>query len=86
VLRDMPSRLKLVTVHAYPMKNCSRIAQLSVSDFFAPASIQGLADSIHGTVKAAAARGKPLRVDEINGMPCGVRPGCPTPLAKRCGR
>ena len=75
VLRDMPSRLKLVTVHAYPMKDCSRIAQLSVSDFFAPASIQGLADSIHATVKAAAAHGKPLRVDEINGIPCGGEAG-----------
>jgi hypothetical protein len=75
VLRDMRSRLKLVTVHAYAMKNCSRIAQLSVSDFFAPASIQGLADAIHATVKAAAAHGNPLRVDEINGMPCGGQAG-----------
>src|SRR6202012_4007483 len=75
VLSDMPSRLKLVTVHAYPMKNCSRITHLSVSDFFARASIQGLADSIHATVKAAAAHGKPLRVDEINGIPCGGEAG-----------
>jgi hypothetical protein len=75
MLSDMPSRLKLVTVHAYPMKNCSRIAHLSVSDFFARASIQGLADSIHETVKAAAAHGKPLRVDEINGIPCGGEAG-----------
>ena len=75
VLSDMPSRLKLVTVHAYPMKNCSRVNQLSVSDFFAHASIQGLADSIHAAVKAAAARDKPLRVDEMNGLPCGGEPG-----------
>jgi hypothetical protein len=75
VLRDLPSRLKLVTVHAYPMKDCSRISHLSVSNFFARASIQGLADSIHQTVKAAAADGKPLRVDEINGIPCGGESG-----------
>ena len=75
ILRDLPSRLKLVTVHAYPMKDCSRISHLSVSDFFARASIQGLADSIHQTVKAAAAAGKPLRVDEINGIPCGGEAG-----------
>jgi hypothetical protein len=74
-LGDMPSRLKLVTVHAYPMKNCSRITHLSVSDFFAQASIQGLADSVHGMVKAAAAHGKPLRVDEINGVSCGGQAG-----------
>jgi hypothetical protein len=75
VLSDMPSRLKLVTVHAYPLKNCSGLTHLSVSEFFAPASIQGLADSIRGTVKAAAAHGKPLRVDEINGIPCGGQAG-----------
>jgi hypothetical protein len=75
VLSDLPSRLKLVTVHAYPMKNCSRLADLSISDFFTRASIQGLADSIHETVKAAAAHGKPLRVDEINGVTCGGKAG-----------
>jgi hypothetical protein len=75
ILSDMPSRLKLVTVHAYAMKNCSRLAQLSVSDFFVRASIQGLADAIHGMVKVAAAHGKPLRVDEINGVSCGGQAG-----------
>jgi hypothetical protein len=75
ILSDMPSRLKLVTVHAYAMKNCSRVTHLSVSEFFARASIQGLADSIHGMVKAAAAHGKPLRVDEINGISCGGEAG-----------
>jgi hypothetical protein len=75
VLSDMRSRLKLVTVHAYPMKDCSRITHLSVSEFFARASIQGLADSIHDAVKAAAAHGTPLRVDEINGVPCGGEAG-----------
>jgi hypothetical protein len=71
VLSDMPSRLKLVTVHAYPLKKCSALTHLSVSEFFTRASIQGLADSIHGAVEAAAAHGKPLRLDEINGVPCG---------------
>ena len=75
VLSDMPSRLKLVTVHAYPMKNCSRLAHLSMSDFFTRAAIQGLADSVRGMVRAAAAHGKPLRVDEINGITCGGKPG-----------
>jgi hypothetical protein len=57
------------------MKNCSRITHLSVSDFFARASIQGFADSLRGVVKAAAAHGKPLRVDEINGVSCGGEAG-----------
>jgi hypothetical protein len=71
ILRDIPSRLKLVTMHAYPMKNCSRLSEVSVPDFFTRASIQGLADSIHDAVKTATADGKPLRVDEINGVSCG---------------
>jgi hypothetical protein len=75
ILRDLPFGLKLVTMHAYPMKNCSRLSQVSVPDFFARASIQGLADSIHYAVKTAAAAGKPLRVDEFNGVSCGGKAG-----------
>jgi hypothetical protein len=82
ILSDMPSRLKLATVHAYAMKNCSRITHLSVSEFFARASIHGLADSIHATVKAAAIHGKPLRVDEINGVSCGGKAGLSNSFAE----
>jgi hypothetical protein len=82
MLSDMPSRLKLVTVHAYPMKRCSRLIHLPVAEFFAPASIQGLADAIHQTVMAAAAHGKPLRVDEINGVSCGGEVGLSNSFAE----
>jgi hypothetical protein len=75
ILRDIPSRLKLVTMHAYPMKNCSHLSEVSVADFFTRSSIQGLADSIHNAVKTAAANGKPLRVDELNGVSCGGEAG-----------
>jgi hypothetical protein len=74
VLSDMP-HLKVATVHSYPMKNCSILARLSVSDFFARTSIEGLAEAVHGEVKAAAAHGEPLRVDEINGVTCGGKAG-----------
>jgi hypothetical protein len=75
LLDDMPSGLKVVTMHAYPMKNCSHLSALSVADFFVRSSIQGLADSIHTAVKTAAAHGKPLRVDEFNGVSCGGEAG-----------
>jgi hypothetical protein len=74
VLGDMP-HLRVATVHAYPMKNCSILARLSVSDFFARSSIQGLAEAVHGEVRASAAHGEPLRVDEINGVSCGGKAG-----------
>jgi hypothetical protein len=75
ILGRLPRRLKLATVHAYALKNCSSLAHLSLSDFFASESIEGLADAIHHTVEAAAAHGKPLRVDEINGITCGGKAG-----------
>jgi hypothetical protein len=75
ILSDIPSRLKLVTTHAYPLKHCSRLAHLSVSDLFTRSSINGLADPIHATVRAAAAHHKPLRVDELNGVSCGGEAG-----------
>jgi hypothetical protein len=75
ILADLPSRLKLVTVHAYPLKNCSQLAHLSMSDLFARSSIQGLAGAIRAEVKVAAAHGKPLRLNEINGVSCGGKAG-----------
>jgi hypothetical protein len=75
ILSHLPSRLKLATVHAYPIKNCSPSAHRSVTDLFARSSIQGLADAIHEAVRAAAAHGEPLRVDEINGITCGGKAG-----------
>jgi hypothetical protein len=82
ILSDIPSRLQLATVHAYPLKDCSRGAHLSVSALFHRASIQGLAGSIRGMVNAAAAHGKPLRVDEINGIPCGGKAGLSNSFAE----
>jgi hypothetical protein len=75
ILDHLPPHLKVVTVHAYPLKNCSLGARPLLSDLLAPASIQGLADSVHGMVKAAAAHGEPLRVDELNGITCGGKAG-----------
>ena len=82
ILSEMPSTLKLVTVHAYAMKKCSRLTHLNVSDFFAPSAINGLEAKVRGTVEAAAAHGRPLRVDEINGVPCGGDPGISNSFAE----
>jgi len=79
VLDHLPSHLTLATVHAYPLKNCSESAHPLLSQLLSRSSIQGLGDSVHGMVKAAAAHGEPLQVDE-------ARPGCPTRSERRCGR
>ena len=75
VLSHLPSHLKLATVHAYPLKNCSRHAHPLLSQLLAHSSIQGLGASIHKMVKAAAAHGEPLRVDELNAITCGGKAG-----------
>jgi hypothetical protein len=82
MLANLPARLKLVTVHAYPLKHCSPSSHVTVSDFFTPASIQGLGAYIHTMVEAAHAHGKPLRVDEINGITCGGQAGVSNSFAE----
>ncbi|HET9074383.1 MAG TPA: hypothetical protein VFN48_07370 [Solirubrobacteraceae bacterium] len=82
ILSGLPSRLQLVTVHAYPMKRCSASTHLPISQFFAPASIQGLAAQVGAMVRAARAHHKPLRVDEINGISCGGQAGVSNTFAE----
>jgi hypothetical protein len=69
------SRLGLVTVHAYPLKHCSRTHFASPSDFFLGASLQGLANMIGGWTSTAHAHHLPLRVDEMNSISCGGQKG-----------
>ncbi len=75
VLNHLPLHLKLATVHLYPLKNCSLGAHPLLSQLLARSSIQGLARYARGMVKAAAAHGEPLRVDELNGITCGGKAG-----------
>ncbi len=75
VLDHLPPRLKLATVHLYPLKNCSLRAHPLLAQLLAPSSIQGLAETAHAMVRAAAAHGEPLRVDELNGITCGGKAG-----------
>jgi hypothetical protein len=82
VLGDLPARLKLVTEHVYPLKNCSASARNSVSSFFRRLSIEGLADFVHKTVEMAAAHHEPLRVGEINGVTCGGKAGVSNSFAE----
>ena len=75
ILSDLPSRLKVITVHAYPLVKCSASTHHPVTAFFEPSSIGGLAAAIHGMVIAANAHHHPLRVAEINGVSCGGEAG-----------
>ena len=65
------SRLRMVTVHAYPLKHCVPTEFAKASQLFDSASLQGLANMVGGWEKIAAAHHLPLRVDEMNSISCG---------------
>jgi hypothetical protein len=71
-------RVGLVTLHRYPLQLCfiprgsSRYP--TVAHLLSPASSIGLADSFAPYVRAAAAHGLKLRIDELNSVACGADP------------
>ncbi len=68
-------RVRLVTVHAYPLKRCTPSKVITSAQLLAETSTAGLAASVAPYADVAAAHHDPLRVDEINGISCGGMPG-----------
>jgi hypothetical protein len=64
-------RVRLATVHAYPLKHCRAATVVTIGQLLADASSAGLATSVRPYAVAAARHGVPLRVDEMNGVSCG---------------
>jgi hypothetical protein len=68
-------RVRLITIHRYPLVHCRRAARVSIPDLLSPASSLGLAESVAPYVKLAHADGDGLRVDEVNSVSCGGKAG-----------
>jgi hypothetical protein len=72
-------RVKLATLHRYPLQLCFMPAASpmypSVAHLLDPASSRGLADSVTSEVSVAHARHVALRIDEMNSVSCGGAPG-----------
>jgi hypothetical protein len=68
-------KVRLVTVHAYPLKHCSKTTVVTIPQLLAEQSSHGLAASVAPYVAAAAAHHDPLRIDEMNGISCGGTSG-----------
>jgi hypothetical protein len=72
-------RVRLVTVHAYPVQTCdlppSSPLFPTVAHLLAPQATTGLADGVAVAVAAAHSRHLPVRVDEMNTDSCGNAPG-----------
>jgi hypothetical protein len=64
-------KLRLVTVHAYPLKHCTKSTVVTIPELLADSSSAGLAQRIKPFLAAAARRHLPLRIDEMNGISCG---------------
>jgi hypothetical protein len=68
---DAEPRVRLVTVHAYPLKHCTKSKVITIPQLLSDQSSRGLAASVAPYVAVATAHHDPLRVDEMNGISCG---------------
>jgi hypothetical protein len=68
---DAEPRVGLVTVHAYPLKHCTKSTVITAGQLLSDQASRGLAASVAPYVAVAGAHHDPLRVDEMNGISCG---------------
>jgi glycosyl hydrolase family 79 len=68
---DAEPRVGMVTVHAYPLKHCTKSTVVTIPQLLAEQSSRGLAASVAPYVAVADAHHDPLRVDEMNAISCG---------------
>ena len=64
-------RVRLVTVHAYPLKHCRKATVVTIPQLLSEQSSHGLAASVAPYVAVASAHHDPVRLDEMNGISCG---------------
>jgi hypothetical protein len=72
-------RVRVATLHQYPLKRCDMPAATavypSVARLLSRAASHGLADSVAPYVRLAHQRHVSLRIDELNSVSCGGAPG-----------
>ncbi len=64
-------RVRLATLHRYPLKKCSASAHVTIGQLLARRSAQGFAASVTRYVPTAHAHGVPVRIDEMSAVSCG---------------
>jgi hypothetical protein len=76
---DAHPRLRIVTLHRYPLRNCSvgpsSQQYPTIAHLLARFSSQGLARGIAGDVAVAHRRGRQFRLDELNSVACRGKSG-----------
>ncbi|HEY3727597.1 MAG TPA: glycosyl hydrolase family 79 C-terminal domain-containing protein [Solirubrobacteraceae bacterium] len=64
-------KVRLVTLHAYPLKHCSASSHPTVSQLLSPLASAGLAAGLSQYVAVARRHGLGVQIDELNGISCG---------------
>ncbi|MFL5864326.1 MAG: glycosyl hydrolase family 79 C-terminal domain-containing protein [Solirubrobacteraceae bacterium] len=64
-------RVRLATIHAYPLKHCTKSTVVTVAQLLSEQSSHGLAASLAPYVTVATRHHDPLRIDEMNAVSCG---------------
>lgn len=73
-LRANP-RVKLATIHRYPLQRCAKTTHYTPAQLLAPSSSTGLAAAVAPLVSVAQRHRAALRLGEINAISCGGQPG-----------
>jgi hypothetical protein len=68
------SRVRLVTVHAYPLRHCDHSPLPTIAALLAPGTTRALAAQIGADTSVAHRHGVALRLDETNSVSCGGYP------------
>jgi hypothetical protein len=68
-------RVRLATVHAYPLKVCAATTHVTIPELLSTQSSAGLAAQLQPAVRTAHSHHVPLRLDETNAVSCGGEPG-----------
>jgi hypothetical protein len=64
-------RVKVATLHRYPLKKCSASAHTTIGELLTEESSRGLANSVAVYATVAHTHHVPLRIDEMNAVSCG---------------
>jgi hypothetical protein len=68
-------RVKILTIHRYPLKDCVPSEHATVAQLLSESSTRGYAAGLAGVVRTAQKHGVTFRLDEMNSVSCGGEKG-----------
>ncbi|HTX45652.1 MAG TPA: glycosyl hydrolase family 79 C-terminal domain-containing protein [Solirubrobacteraceae bacterium] len=68
-------RVKILTIHRYPLKECTPSEHATIAQLLSSSSTRGYAAGLAGVVATARRHGVTFRLDEMNSVSCGGENG-----------